>query len=93
MSISPLGRSNLTHKRPANFSKFWFGCTYYPEHWDESILQNDPIRMKEAGFNVVRIAEFAWTLMEPQEGKYDFSLFDKAIKSLGKKDISTILCP
>jgi len=92
MSISPLGRINLTHKRPANFSKFWFGCTYYPEHWDESILQNDPIRIKEAGFNVVRIAEFAWTLMEPQEGKYDFSLFDKAIKSLGREGISTILC-
>ena len=92
MSISPIGRSELSHKRPANFDKFWFGCVYYPEHWDENILQTDPRRMHEAGFNVVRMAEFAWTGMEPQEGIFDFSLFNKAIERLGKEGISTILC-
>jgi len=28
--------------------------------------------MLEAGMNVMRMAEFAWQRMEPQEGHYDF---------------------
>jgi len=92
MSISPIGRSRLSHKRPAHFNKFWFGCAYYPEHWDKNIIQTDPGRMHEAGFNVVRMAEFSWVLMEPQEGTYDFSVFDMAIEQLDKEGISTILC-
>jgi len=92
MSISPLGRKNLSYKRPANFEKFWFGCAYYPEHWDENTAKDDPRLMREAGMNIVRMAEFAWARMEPQENKYDFSLFDKAIERLGKEGISAILC-
>ena len=28
--------------------------------------------MAEADFNLVRLAEFAWSRMEPQEGQYDY---------------------
>ncbi|HGE72437.1 TPA: hypothetical protein ENX78_16470, partial [Candidatus Poribacteria bacterium] len=59
MSISPLGRKNLSYKRPASFEKFWFGCAYYPEHWDENTAKDDPRLMREAGMNIVRMAEFA----------------------------------
>jgi len=92
MSAIELGRKDLSHKRPANFDRYWYGCTYYPEHWDEATIQSDPKLMREAGMNVVRMAEFAWAGMEPEEGNYDFSLFDKAIEELGKEGISTILC-
>ncbi len=92
MSISPTGRGGLSHKRPTSFSRFWYGCAYYPEHWDEAILQSDPELIKNAGMNVVRMAEFAWDRMEPQEGRYGFALFDSAIERLGRAGISTILC-
>jgi len=42
--------------------------------------------------NAVRMGEFAWTLMEPQKGKYEFGLFDSVIENLGKEGIMTILC-
>ncbi len=29
--------------------------------------------MREVGVNVVRIGEFAWSVMEPEEGKIDVS--------------------
>lgn len=48
--------------------------------------------MKEAGFNAVRMGEFAWHIWEPYEGKFEFDLFDRAIEGLGKTGISTILC-
>ncbi len=39
------------------------------------------------GVNMVRIGEFAWHLMEPVEGTFDFSFFDEVIKKLKKEDI------
>jgi beta-galactosidase len=46
--------------------------------------------MQECGVNVVRIGEFAWALMEPEQGKYDFSLFDRAIAVLAAHGIKVI---
>src|ERR1044071_2972573 len=73
------------------YNKFLFGVDYYPEQWDEEMWEQDARRMREAGVNVVRIGEFAWALMEPEEGKFDFSLFDRAIATLARYDIKVIL--
>jgi beta-galactosidase len=86
------GRQKLGHKRPADFDRFWFGAAYYPEHWNEATRCRDPERMAAAGFNMVRMAEFAWALMEPVEGTFDFTLFDDTIARLGEKGIKTLLC-
>lgn len=81
----------LSHRRPAAVPFFLYGSCYYPEHWDGPTRTNDARWMKEAGWNVVRMAEFAWDLLEPEEGRYDFSLFDDVIKKLGDEGISSIL--
>jgi beta-galactosidase len=47
--------------------------------------------MAEAGFNVVRLAEFPWSKMEPEEGQYDFDWLDRAISILATHDIHVIL--
>ena len=65
---------------------------YYPEHWSPAYWERDAQRMAEAGFNVVRMAEFAWDRMEPVEGQYDFSLFQEVIAIMGRHGIATILC-
>jgi len=39
---------------------FHFGVDYYPEQWPEENWEVDAQLMSEAGFNVVRLAEFAW---------------------------------
>ncbi len=80
------------HQRISKFSEFPFGVAYYPEHWDRAWLKADAERMASANVNTVRMAEFAWTLMEPQPGKYDFSLFHDAIGELAGQGIQTILC-
>ncbi len=68
-----------------------FGVDYYPEQWDRSLWDSDARRMKEMGIKAARLMEFAWVLLEPREGKYDFSLFDEAIKVLAKEDIKVVL--
>lgn len=78
--------------RTLNLDEFLIGAPHYPEHVDESYWQRDAERMAAAGFNIVRLGEFAWHIMEPREGVFDFSLFDRAIEVLGSQGIKTIFC-
>lgn len=44
------------------------GVCYYPEHWDRKLWEEDLERMLKAGITVIRIAEFGWNKVEPEEG-------------------------
>jgi beta-galactosidase len=70
---------------------FRFGADYYPEHWPEERWPEDARLMAEAGFNVVRMAEFAWSKMEPSEGQFDFTWLDRALEILHSRGISAVL--
>ncbi|WFB36241.1 beta-galactosidase [Kiritimatiellota bacterium B12222] len=80
------------HQRPTTLKKFLFGAPYYPEHWQAEDRKLDGERMRNAGVNVVRMAEFAWDVIEPSRENFDFTLFDETIATLGKQGIETILC-
>jgi beta-galactosidase len=84
--------SQLSHKRPTSLTRFYYGSPYYPEHWDAETRESDPDRMQAAGWNCVRMAEFAWDRIEPHEGEFSFTLFDETIRRMGEHGISTILC-
>lgn len=71
--------------------KFYFGADYYPEHWPEERWVEDARMMQSAGFNIVRLAEFAWAKMEPAEGHFDFSWLDRAIGVLFAQGIQVVL--
>ncbi|GGF30846.1 beta-galactosidase [Halobacillus andaensis] len=60
----------------------YLGVDYYPEHWPDEMITEDIKGIKDLGANIVRIGEFAWHLMEPEEGKFDFSYFDSVISEL-----------
>lgn len=68
-----------------------FGSNYYPEAWDRGEIDKDLDRMQEMGLNCVRIAEFAWKTMEPEEGRYDFSLFREVVDKCRDRGISVIM--
>jgi beta-galactosidase len=72
-------------------SSIYFGADYYPEQWPEERWPEDARLMKEAGFNVIRLAEFAWSKMEPSEGKFDFDWLDRALKILHEQGIVALL--
>lgn len=68
------------------------GVDYYPEHWDKSLWEQDADLMKKSGVSLVRMAEFAWSKMEPEEGVYDFAWLDEAVKLFEDRNIEVILC-
>jgi beta-galactosidase len=70
---------------------FNFGVDYYPEHWPEERWPIDAGLMKAAGFNVVRLAEFAWSRLEPEDGRFDFDWLDRAIEVLAAHGMRIIL--
>jgi len=70
---------------------FPYGADYYPEHWPVERWAEDAELMKAAGFNVVRMAEFAWSRLEPQEYVFDFTWLDRAIETLAEQGIRTVL--
>ncbi len=61
------------------WDRFYYGVCYYPEHWDESRHASDIRRIAGCGFNVVRLGEGAWSYWEPEEGRFQFELFDRVI--------------
>jgi len=70
---------------------FYFGVDYYPEQWPEERWAADARLMAEAGFNLVRLAEFAWSKMEPKVGQYDFDWLDRAISVLASHGMRIVL--
>ena len=53
-------------ENPKSSGKLYLGAAYYPEHWPEERWSEDIRLMQEANFNVARLAEFAWSSMEPE---------------------------
>jgi len=84
------GANAQTNRPDSRYDSFRFGVCYYPEQWPESDWESDARRMEACGVNTVRLGEFGWALMEPREGHYDFSLFDRAIETLGRHGIKII---
>ena len=72
--------------------KLTLGVCYYPEHWDRALWKDDLQRMKQYGIEVIRLAEFSWALMEPEEGKYDFSFWDEFLALAAEENMKVVFC-
>ncbi len=68
------------------------GVYYYPEQWNENEWERDFAKMQEMGFEFVHMGEFAWGLMEPEEGKFDFAWLDRAVALAAKHHLRVIMC-
>ena len=75
-----------------NGKEIVLGTCYYPEHWPERLWEEDLERMEEAGIRVIRIAEFAWSKVEPEEGMFTFEFFDHFLDLAEKKRMQVIFC-
>src|SRR3546814_16068215 len=72
------------------FDRLWLGSAWYPEQWPEERWAEDLRLMKAHGANVVRIGEFAWSRMEPNEGAYDMGWLVRAVRLAAKYDIKVV---
>ncbi|HIQ99731.1 MAG TPA: beta-galactosidase [Candidatus Scybalocola faecavium] len=68
------------------------GTCYYPEQWPKALWAEDLKRMKDHGIEVIRIAEFAWTIFEPEEGRFSFEFFDEFMELAKNAGMKVIFC-
>lgn len=71
----------------------WYGGDYYPEQWldQPEIAEKDLEYMKKAGINTVTLGVFAWSFLEPEEGRFAFEWLMKEADRLYENGISFIM--
>jgi len=82
---------NPIHTQIPGQNAILLGTDWYPEQWPESRWDDDLRLMEAAHIKVVRLAEFAWSTMEPSEGHYDFDWLDRAVSLAAKHHIVSVL--
>ncbi|MBB4839929.1 beta-galactosidase [Sphingomonas kyeonggiensis] len=71
--------------------RLYIGSAWYPEQWPESAWAEDLRLMQGHGANVVRIGEYAWSKMEPEEGKYDMDWLVRAVRLANKYGMKVVV--
>ena len=56
-----------------NFEEILYGVAYYDEYMPYDRIETDFKMIRNAGMNVIRIAESTWSTWEPKEGEFDFT--------------------
>ncbi len=75
----------------SHIKQLYLGAAYYPEHWDPARWAEDIALMQRAGLTVVRMGEFAWSTLEPEEGRFSFDWLEHVITQLAEAGIVTVL--
>ncbi|MGH2615120.1 MAG: beta-galactosidase [Thermomicrobiales bacterium] len=81
-------QTNLIDQRET----FALGVCFYPEHWPRDRWESYARQMRELGIGYVRIAEFAWSRMEPRRDEFDWQWLDEAIEVLAHEGLKVVLC-
>ena len=68
------------------------GAYYYPEHWPDTQWERDIKRIADLGFTFTHFAEFAWSRLEPEEGRYNFEWLDRCVNLAGKYGLKVVMC-
>ena len=68
------------------------GVCYYPEHWSEDLWITDAKNIQKNGIKWVRIAEFAWSRIEPKPGDFNWNWLDKIVDILGNNNLKIVMC-
>ncbi|HRR76090.1 MAG TPA: beta-galactosidase [Ruminococcus sp.] len=67
------------------------GVDYYPEQWDSTLWEKDAGLMARTGVKVVRIAEFAWSKLEPRDGEFVFGWLDELMRIFARYGIDVVM--
>ncbi len=83
---------NSIHPPRSSMKKLFHGACYYPELWPESDIDRDLAEMHKLGINLVRIGEFGWSKIEPDEGRIACDFFVKVMDRLHAAGIGVVFC-
>jgi len=79
------------HSRWPRLDGLAYGADYNPEQWPEEVWQEDVALMREAGVTLVSVGIFAWAMLEPRPGEYEFGWLDRVLGLLHDNGIAVDL--
>lgn len=68
-----------------------FGGDYNPEQWPQEVWREDAALMREAGVTLVTVGVFAWAMLEPAPGRYEFGWLDRVLEILHSAGVAVDL--
>jgi beta-galactosidase len=83
--------TGVCHAQKKTSDRLLFGVAYYDEYMPYDRLEKDVAMMKEAGINVVRIAESTWSTVEPRDNVFDFTHIDRVLNAMHAGGIKVII--
>ncbi|MEU0411484.1 beta-galactosidase [Streptomyces griseorubiginosus] len=60
-------------------SKIPYGGDYNPEQWPEEVWDDDHRLFTRAGIDTLTVGVFSWSLTQPAEDTYDFTVLDRVL--------------
>lgn len=72
--------------------KRYLGVAWYPELWPEDVWREDIRLMHQAGVNLVRVGEFAWSALEPHEGECCSDALLPAVQAAIGSGLDAVMC-
>ena len=74
-------------------TQFFYGADYNPDQWQHApeILERDIELMKQAGVTSASVGIFAWTALEPEEGRYEFAWLNRVMDRFAQEGMFVFL--
>lgn len=91
-ALTATGEGNQPAPAPYQMKKLWHGVCYYPELWPEQDIDRDIVEMQKIGINMIRIGEFTWSTLEPEEGKISTAFLRKVMDKFHAAGIAVVFC-
>jgi len=75
------------------FDQMLHGGDYNPDQWlhEPAVINEDFRMMPLAGYNIVSLGIFAWTSLEPEEGRYTFEWLDDIMDRVARAGMKAAL--
>ena len=71
--------------------KIWYGGDYNPDQWPKEIWHEDMRLFKKAYIDVASLPVFSWSLLQPEDERYDFEWLDEILDLMAENGIYACL--
>ena len=91
LAVAGLASARAAENPPGALPPLMLGTSWYPEQWPEARWDADLALMQAAGLRMVRVGEFAWSSLEPEEGHFTLDWLDRAIAAAAAHHLLVVI--